>query len=153
MTTIGWRKILGSLGIRSVCKSRLNVLFNSCARYVYGIARFDHVSGYSQKIVGCTLEQYYKLRTCCFIFCLIQSQKPSYLYKQLIFSKSLRTKCLIIPRHNLSHTSSSFLVKSIIIWNSLPLFIRDTSSATCFKNICMKFKLSQQWSGFLLYIN
>ena len=36
-----------SLSLNSACQHRLNVLFNSCARYVFGIKRYEHISSFT----------------------------------------------------------------------------------------------------------
>ena len=128
--------VVFSLSLNSACQHRLNVLFNSCASYVFGIKRYEHISSFSPRIIGCSLQQYYKIRVCSFIYRLIKTCCPSYLYNQLKFSMSARTRHLIIPRSRFSLMNSSFFVKAIITWNLLPLTVRNASSTVKFKVLC-----------------
>jgi hypothetical protein len=40
---------------------RLELPFNACTRYVYGLRRFDHISDFSREILGCILFEYLEL--------------------------------------------------------------------------------------------
>ena len=61
----------------SMCIKRLNVIFNSCIRYVCNIRRRDHVSPYSSVILGCTLVKYLKYRNCLYMYNLLTTESPS----------------------------------------------------------------------------
>jgi hypothetical protein len=37
----------------------LKITFNACAIYIYGISRFQHISGYTNRILGMPLDVYY----------------------------------------------------------------------------------------------
>ena len=67
---------------------------------------------------------------------LITSQSPQYLFDQLTFSRSLRTRNLIVPQNRLSMTNASFFVQAIVIWNSVPLAVRNAVSVVRFKVLC-----------------
>ena len=41
----------------------------------------EHVSSFTQRILDCSLLQYFKIRACCFIYRLIASESPPYLFK------------------------------------------------------------------------
>jgi hypothetical protein len=72
-------------------RERLKLAFNSCARYIYGISRYEHISTYTKRILGVPLDVYYSMRICCMINKIIKSGGPRYLFDELWKS----TVCLI----------------------------------------------------------
>jgi hypothetical protein len=46
-------------------RDRLRLAYNFCARYVFGIRRSEHISGYSARILGLPFSRYYNFRICC----------------------------------------------------------------------------------------
>jgi hypothetical protein len=46
-------------------REQLKINFNACARYIYGISRFQHISEYTNRILGMPLDVYYDWRICC----------------------------------------------------------------------------------------
>jgi hypothetical protein len=87
-------------------RERLKIAFNSCARYIYGISRFEHISDYSNQILGVPLDLYYCYRICCTINTIIKSRCPRYLYTELQFGQSSHRLNLIIPAHRLNRSAS-----------------------------------------------
>jgi hypothetical protein len=71
-------------------RERLKIAFNSCARYIYGISHFEHISHYSNQILGVPLDLYYNYRICCTMNTIIKSGCPRYLYSELQFGQSSR---------------------------------------------------------------
>ena len=45
---------------------KLLVCWNNVTRYVYGLKKFDHISAYSDKILGCGILKYLQARNCIF---------------------------------------------------------------------------------------
>jgi hypothetical protein len=43
-------------------RERLKVAFNSCARYIYRISRYEHITQYASRILGIPLEQFYSFK-------------------------------------------------------------------------------------------
>jgi hypothetical protein len=64
-------------------RDRLRLAYNSCARYVFGIRRSEHISGYSARILGLPLGRYYSFRICCQMYRIVSTRKPDYLYREL----------------------------------------------------------------------
>jgi hypothetical protein len=62
-------------------RGRLKV---ACARYIYGISRYQHISEHANRIHGCSLDMYYDLRMCCAMYRLIGSDRPGYFFDGLI---------------------------------------------------------------------
>jgi hypothetical protein len=69
---------------------KLEVAFNNCVRFVYGLQRYDQVSEYSMNMLGCSLSKYYEFRDCCMLFKTIKTTYPSYLNENLFFDSSRR---------------------------------------------------------------
>lgn len=113
-------------------------IFNSCIRYVFSLKRNDRLSNYYSKILGCTLENYFKIRTLIFTYKIIKNHSPPYLHNNLIFSISSRTNNLIIPTHNSGIMSNSFAVRSSRLWNNIHNDIKNSSSVESFRNKLLK---------------
>jgi hypothetical protein len=64
-----------ALGLRE----KLKVAFNSCARYIYGVSRNQHISQYTNRILGVPLDTHYSYKMCCAMFKLIRTGGPRYL--------------------------------------------------------------------------
>jgi hypothetical protein len=64
--------------------------YNSCARYVFGIRRSGHISGYSARILVLALGRYYSFKICCQMYRMMSTRKPDYLYRELQFVCSAR---------------------------------------------------------------
>jgi hypothetical protein len=124
-----------ALGLRD----KLRLAYNSCARYVFGIRRSEHISGYSFRILGLPLAKYYSFRICCQMYKIVSTQKPDYLFRELQFGRSARLTNLIIRRHHFSATASSFFVRGAVLWNCLPVSVRGESSEGRFRSRCRAF--------------
>jgi hypothetical protein len=47
-------------------RRRLNLAYNSCARFVYGVSRSEHISDHARSIMGVTFDEYHTFRVCSF---------------------------------------------------------------------------------------
>lgn len=77
--------------------AKLYAAHNGCLRYIFGLGKFDHISHLQNKILHCSLKQYYQFRTCFFIFQLLKLKSPSYLFNKINLAASHRTSNCIIP--------------------------------------------------------
>jgi hypothetical protein len=64
---------------------RLQTALKACARYIYGISRYQHISKHANRILGCSLDTYYNLSICCAMYRLIGSGRPRCLFDGLQF--------------------------------------------------------------------
>lgn len=128
--------VLGSLDAASL--SRLNSIFNACTRYVCGLQKYDHISSYSNVILGCSFSNYIKYRHCYFLYKLLNKKSPTYLFDEFTLSSSDRTNNLIIPKFKFKHLQSSYVVYGSSLWNSLPHAIKHCSSEAAFRVACFK---------------
>jgi hypothetical protein len=76
---------------------RLELVFNACTRYVYGLWRFDHISEFSREILGFTLFEYLELRLAGFIHKIVIVGAPDYLSSRFVLGRSPRHRFLVIP--------------------------------------------------------
>jgi hypothetical protein len=77
-------------------QERFKVALNACARYIYDISRYQHISEHANRILGCSIDTYYNLRICCAMYRLISSGRPGYLFDRLQFGRSARLSNLIM---------------------------------------------------------
>jgi hypothetical protein len=80
-------------------QERLKIIFNACARYIYGISRFQHISEYTNRILGMPLDVNYDWRICCMMHRLIEGRGPEYLSDLLQFGRSTHLRIFITPAH------------------------------------------------------
>jgi Reverse transcriptase (RNA-dependent DNA polymerase) len=109
-------------------RERLKVSFNNCARYINGVPRSQHISEYTNQILGMPLDTYFTWRWLCLMHKLIANHQPSYLFDVLQFGRSSRLAGLIPPLHRLSAHGFSFFVQGVSLWNGLPLSVREAGS-------------------------
>lgn len=120
-------------GMSKGCLNKLNRCFNACVRYVFKLKKFDHISSFSDRLIGCQLSTYFDFKICWFIKQLLRSKSPSYLFNKIFLSPNYDGNLRLILRHNNSCCSNlSFFVKGIRLWNSLPLCLRKVESRVVF---------------------
>lgn len=108
--------------------------FNSMVKFVYGLRKYDHISHVSKNIFGVGLREYLQSRRLIFMFNIIKTKRPSYLFEHLTFMQSRRHRLkLIIPNFEYNPYFKSFFVFDIIKWNELPDELRKLSSINIFK--------------------
>jgi hypothetical protein len=109
---------------------RLNVAFNSCAKYIYGVPRFRSISSYSAQILGVPLNTYFEhiFRRCSMMYRLITTRCPGYLSDRL----RMTTMNIIVPPFNKTPRSTSFFVQGNK-GNNVPPVIKIKSSLKAFR--------------------
>jgi hypothetical protein len=111
------------------------VAFNSCTRYVFNLRRYDHLSTHRNELFGVPLFDYYDFRVLSFFFKLILTQRPGYLFADLISARSVRTSNFIFPSVS---PGASVLVRGVCLWNQLPLAINNIRSVAAFGRAVME---------------
>ena len=115
--------------LRVVDFRRLEVTFNSCTRYVFGLRRFDHLSVNRNALLGIPLALFFDYRVHLFFFRLIRSGCPGYLFSDVVGARSTRTANFIFPG---TYHVDSVLARGIRLWNDLPLIIKESRSVAAF---------------------
>lgn len=124
--------VMGELNCRNF--NSLQGAFNSMVRFVFNLRKYDHISHVSCEIFGLPLKEFLRYRRQIFLFKLIESKKPGYLYDKLEFFKSQRLRrCLHIVKHNYHLSETSFFIFDVDIWNHLTPDIRNNNSMESFK--------------------
>jgi hypothetical protein len=118
---------------------RLQVAFNSCARFVYGLRRYDHVSHISKMVLGCTLPCYYRFRACVYIFRLLKGGTPGYLAELLQTGRSERSVNLVLPPRVSELRARTFFVDGPRTYNELPTVVKAMNVESAFKAACFTF--------------
>ena len=125
--------VIGNLD--SMNKANLQKAFNAMTRFVFGLRRFDHISHLNDKIFGFTLDKLLIFKRQIFLFNLIQSKEPRYLFDKIKFFQSRRCdKVIILPSFNYSRTRNTFFINDIIFWNTLPNNIKNCRTLNEFKH-------------------
>lgn len=119
-------------------KRKLNVAFNSIVRYVFGLRRFDRVSGYSKYLYGMTFDKFLQFRTLIRFSDIMRTHQPAYLYEKIRFPSSSRSGQIILPRHTCLTSERQFFINSIRLWNSLPHSIRRIDNTVRLKEELQK---------------
>lgn len=128
----------------SLSQHKLQVCFNNSVRYIYGLKRYSRISHLSTNLLGCTMQQYFRVRNCIFLHKIINGKRPDYLYKKLSFSQSRRTLNINMPSYNYLNSSRLFFIHSVRLWNSLPMHIKGLINAQNFKKAVFRYFSMQQ---------
>jgi hypothetical protein len=83
--------------------------------------------------------KFYSYRICCQMNNSISSREPCCLHDSIQFGRSRRLGRIIIPRHNYAATAASFFVLRAILWNDLPLSVREKGAIGKFREKCHLF--------------
>lgn len=123
----------------SISRTKLNRLFNNICRYVYRLRKYDHISSYTGRLYGVSLDNLFKIRALVLLHKIIYLKLPPYLFFRINFNRSNRGRLLIPFRYRTLASEWQFYIYSIRLWNSLPHLFQITSNATKFQNLLTHF--------------
>lgn len=133
-------------GMSAKNKNILQKCFNACIRYMFNLRKFDHVSPYADQVLDCSLLTYYRFRVCHFIYNLIKTKMPGYLFSKLILSKNFNTNLrLNIINNKCRALGESMFVGGIKEWNKLPLQIKFSKNRMAFLDAFILWNSTQQY--------
>lgn len=138
---IEYCSVVFSYGISSASKSSLDRAFGSIVRYAYGIRKYDSISQHTDRLLGVSLNNFFKYRTLLFLHKLIHTKTPKYLNFIVCQGRSARTNQLKIPRHG-SQYGKTMMVKGAYDWNLVPMVIRSKRSTKEFSAKCLGYLMS-----------
>lgn len=118
--------------IDKASERKLGVAYNACLRYVNGLGREARMRDYQLCITGLTLEKTAVLQRLKFLFKVMHSQHPSYIYSLLQYGSSQRTNNLNLPRHRSNAIAHSFVAIVSKSWNDLPHEIKTKETLGTF---------------------
>ena len=117
---------------------KLQKIQNSCVRFIFNIRKYDHISEYYIKLNW--LETLHKRRLFhlgCFMFDIIISKTPDYLYDLLISTSEIHNyntrKRFFIDSVHSNYGNKAFTVFGSKFWNNLPTEIKLLKSKNIFK--------------------
>lgn len=119
----------------SVCTRKVEVAFNDCIRFIFGLRRFDHVSSHRCLMLGCSLSSYLKQRMLILLFNILNNDGPEYLKELFRLSISNRNRNIIIPQFRKLVMEDSFLVQAARLWNGIPSHVRSARNVNVFKKL------------------
>ena len=114
-------------------KEKLRKALNMCIRFVYNLSMRDHVSHLQASLIGCPFDKYYDFRSNLYMYRLINNCEPLYLFENLISSSRSQVNRYIPHTNRSSFFNSSFFVRGILLWNSLPFWLRNSRSFFTFR--------------------
>lgn len=113
--------------------NKLNRCFNACIRYVFGLRKYDHLSLFRYRLIGCSLDTLFEFKASWFIGQLLRSKSPLYLFDKLSLSPNFSNNLRLLLRHNNSLCSnSSLFVRGLRSWNQLSLPLKKIKSRAVF---------------------
>lgn len=115
---------------------RLRVSLNQCIRWVFNLTRYSSVSHLQRQLLGCSFQNFFKLRSCLTFFRIIH-QGPQYLREKLQIFQSTRVQHFVLPQHRSSHFGNSFFVRAAVLWNQLPARIKAIHTIARFHRECV----------------
>lgn len=120
--------------------NKLRRVFHACVRYVFDLRKFDHLSGYKNLLLGCSLEEFFEIQIHLAVHNILKTSQPKYLSEKLIPLSSSRLNNLALPPNKIKRFNKSFFVRGVSLWNSLPACVKSCSSSSVLKKeLLMKF--------------
>ena len=122
-------------------RRRVQVVQNSCIRFIYGIGRGEHTSGALASSGWLTMRQRNMLHYLSLIYSIVSTGKPPYLcrkisYRTDVHNLNLRHRfCVTVPAHRTSKFRSCFSYQVARLWNLTPPSAKCASSSSAFKHI------------------
>lgn len=131
--------------------NKLERLQNLAIRFIFGLRKYDHVSEFRQKLKWLPIRRRRELHVLSLLYrVLFDPKTPSYLKEKFKFKfvgdqsevRTTRKLTLCIPTYVTKFYAQSFTVQAILLWNALPLDIRQSKSLKKFKKLVKNFYLS-----------
>ena len=131
-------------------QKKLQILHNSCVRYVTGAKKNEHISPYRNKLEWLDLRE----KRTHFAAVLMKPVYLAPLYQKCQNRTSSRTHCreLIVPSSRTDVGLDSFWSKDMRLWNSIPRDIKNISSASKFKAAFRKYLMQRSCDVDCIYV-
>ena len=120
-------------GIPDYELNRLQMLQNSCARFIYNRQKYDHVSDLFIELHWLPIKQRIVFKVLLFVFKIFLNIAPEYLKDCLTIANS-ENRVLYIPKTRNSYGDRAFTNYAPRLWNALPQFLRTCTSLSYFKS-------------------
>ena len=93
---------------------------------------------FGDRLLGCSLEEFFKLRAMCLLLKVFWTESSPYLREIFRYSRSDRTGNLLVPLRCTALRKSLF-GRGVTDWNRLPITLRSVNSYERFKLHCLQF--------------
>lgn len=128
---------------------RLNVLMNSCIRFICNLSMRDHVSMKYNKLELLNAKNRREMLICSFIYNFIRTRTPSYLSDIFILNNNntragLDTKSLVMKKIGNTRDEHLFGFCAAKLWNEIPFDIRSSESKDVFMKKIKNYYLNKQ---------
>lgn len=106
-------------------KNRLQIVQNTCCRYIYNLRKFDHISDKRKELRWLNICNTVKLHFAMFLTRLLDTNLPTYLREKLIFRTAIHDRplrdrgLLTMPQHHSAMFQRSFTYNAVSLYNSL----------------------------------
>ena len=138
-------------GISSCELNRLQMLQNSCARLIFGLRKFDHVTPLFNELHWLPVRARIVYKIICFVFKCLHGTAPVYL-QSLLHIHNVDNLSFTIPRRNSSIGDRAFSTCGPALWNSLPFCIKQIPTFERFKGQ-LKHHLFTNFDNFIQVLN
>jgi hypothetical protein len=108
------------------------VAFNACLRYIHRDRPRDHISHLENSVTGMSLQTSAGAQLLTFVYKILHVRHPSYIFSLFHFASSACTRNLVVPLHRSHAMSHSFIIRSGVLWNYLPHFVKALPSLSRF---------------------
>ena len=136
------------LDVTRECQMKLQILQNSCVRYVSGANKDEHISPYRNKLEWLDLRERRAYFAVVLMYKVINLDQPVYLaplFQKCQDRTSSRTHCreLIVPSSRTDVGLNSFWSQVTRLWISIRRDIKNVSSASKFKAAFRKYLMQR----------
>lgn len=107
---------------------KLSLLFNRAVRYVYSLRRRDHISSYVQDFLGCSFNNFIKIRNLLLFYRTFKNGYPSGFLDRFRFSRSNRNKQILLPKLTTT-LDRAYFVRVAKLYNALPRVLKSFSNS------------------------
>jgi hypothetical protein len=123
------------IGMSSTLNCKMQRAQNACIRFIYGVRRDEHITPYYLQLGCLKLCERRKLQLALLLLNVVKSQKPTYLFNDLIFVSTVHSRisrqskfCLQVPQHRTVMYKYSLSVYGPQIWNEFKLYTYSNKS-------------------------
>ncbi|KAI5751709.1 hypothetical protein M8J77_010196 [Diaphorina citri] len=128
-------------GLNGELGQSLQMAQNACVRFACNLRKFDHLTDSYAQLGWLKLNQRREIHALTLLFKVLNTLKPQYLRDIFGFlseagqyqTRSQNTRVLEIPLHRTLAYSNSFHVRTVRLWNDLPVVFRNAISVESFK--------------------
>ena len=106
-------------------KNRLQIVQNTCCRFIFNLRKYDHISEKYVELRWLRMDNIVKLHFLIFLYRLFHSSAPPYLREKLIFRNVVHNRnirhqyTLTMPHHSTAFFQRCFTYSAIMLYNSV----------------------------------